>query len=82
MQSPVQLPGQSPRQSPMQSPVQSLVQSPVQPQGSRAVVGLLSSMLMSSLGMKGDTFNSLYFLDQILSGQFLSKIPNLFGGEN
>ena len=79
MQSPVQLPGQSPRQSPMQSPVQSLVQSPVQPQGSRAVVGLLSSMLMPNLGeltligMKGDTFISLSILDQMLSA---------FGGVN
>ena len=29
------------------------------------------------MGMKGDTFISLPFLDQILSAEFLSKIPQL-----
>ena len=28
--------------------------------------------------MRGDTFHSLYFLDQILSAEFLSKIFTLF----
>ena len=30
----------------------------------------------------GDTFISLSFLYQILSGEYLSKIPNVFLGEN
>ena len=40
-----------------------------------------SSLIL--IGMRGDTFISLYFLDQILSAEFLSTIPKLFfGGEN
>ena len=32
--------------------------------------------------MRGDTFISLSFLNQILSANFLSKLSKLFGGEN
>ena len=31
--------------------------------------------LLTLIGMKGDTFISLSFLGQILSAEFLSKIP-------
>jgi hypothetical protein len=35
---------------------------------------------LTLIGMRGDTFISLYFLDQILSAEFLSTISKLFGG--
>ena len=38
--------------------------------------------LLTLIAMRGDTFHSLSFLDQILSSEFLSNIPNFFGGEN
>ena len=34
------------------------------------------------IGMRGDTFISLSFLDQILSAEFLTKIFKKNGGEN
>ena len=34
------------------------------------------------IGMRGDTFISLFILDQILSAEFYQKFPNFFGGEN
>ena len=34
------------------------------------------------IGMRGDTFISLWLLDQILSVNLLSKMPNFLGGEN
>ena len=37
---------------------------------------------LTLIGMSGDTFISLRFLDQILSADFLLKIFKLFGGEN
>ena len=33
---------------------------------------------LTLIGMRGDAFISLSFLDQILSAEFLSKIPKLF----
>ena len=38
--------------------------------------------LLTLIDMMGDTFISLSFLDQILSGKFLSKISKSLGGEN
>jgi hypothetical protein len=38
--------------------------------------------LLTLIGMMGDTFISLSFLDQILSADFLSKLSKLFEGEN
>jgi hypothetical protein len=35
--------------------------------------------LLTLIGMRGDTFISLSFLDQILSAEFLSKRSKLFG---
>ena len=37
---------------------------------------------LTLIGMRGDTFISLSFLDQILSADFLSKLSKLFEGEN
>ena len=34
------------------------------------------------IGMRGDTFISLSFLDQILSTEFLSKRSKLFGSQS
>ena len=35
-------------------------------------------LCLTLIGMRGDTFVSLYFLNQILSAEFLSKISKLF----
>jgi hypothetical protein len=37
---------------------------------------------LTLIGMRGDTFISFSFLDQILSADFLSKLSKLFEGEN
>ena len=37
---------------------------------------------LTLIGMRGDTFISLWFFDQILSADFLSKFYKFFGGEN
>ena len=37
-----------------------------------------SILILTLIGMRGDTFISLSFLDQILSAEFLSKISKLF----
>ena len=37
---------------------------------------------LTLIGMRGDTFSPCVFLDQVLSADFLSKTPNIFGGEN
>ena len=38
--------------------------------------------LLTLIGMMGDAFISLSFLDQILSADFYQNFPNFFGGEN
>ena len=38
--------------------------------------------IVTLIGMRGDTFISLTFFDQILSAEFLSKISKLFEGKN
>ena len=42
--------------------------------------GLLRALNL--IGMRGDTFISLSFLNQILSADFFLKLSKLFGGEN
>ena len=42
----------------------------------------LNISFLTLIGMRGDTFISLSFLDQILSADFLSKLSKLFEGEN
>ena len=37
---------------------------------------------LTLIGMRGDNFISLSFLDQILSAEYLSKHSKLFGGKN
>ena len=37
-----------------------------------------AKQLLTLIGMRGDTFISLIFLDQILSAEFLSKVSKLF----
>ena len=37
---------------------------------------------LTLIGMRGDTFISLSFLDQILSADILSKLSKLFDDEN
>jgi hypothetical protein len=39
---------------------------------------LNTSSIQDLIGMRGDTFISWFFLDQILSGEFLSKVSKLF----
>ena len=39
-------------------------------------------MYLTLIGMRGDTFTSLSFLDEILSAEFLSKRSKHFGGKN
>ena len=46
---------------------------------------LLTDMIQLNLpliGMRGDIFISLSFLDQILSAEFYHKFPNFLEGEN
>ena len=40
------------------------------------------SRVLTLIGMTGDIFICLRFLNQILSADFLSKLYTLFGGEN
>jgi hypothetical protein len=42
----------------------------------------VSLPVLTLIGMRGDTFISLSFFDQILSADFLSKLSKLFEDEN
>ena len=44
--------------------------------------GFAFNPALTLIDMRGDTFISLSFLDQILSADFLSKLSKHFGGEN
>ena len=48
----------------------------------RKLVHKVEVLGLTLIGMRGDTFISLSFLDQILSADFLSKLSKLFEGEN
>ena len=43
-----------------------------------ATIYVVHTYYLTISGMRGDTFTSLYFLDQILSAELLSKISKLF----
>ena len=46
--------------------------------GGSVILNISSIQNLPLIGMRGDTFISLFFLDQILLAEFLSKISKLF----